>query len=159
MSARAPRGPRGESPAMSWDPLRDLMSLKERMNRLFETVLRKGGDLAKGEAAGWNPAVNLTEDREGFRLSAELPGVPKDSIALSLENGILTLRGQRPLEKTRKADHLRVERSYGPFHRTFPLHAPIDQAKITARFHLGVLDVLLPKSPEARSAPIKVRIV
>ena len=159
MSARSTRGPRREPPTMSWDPLRDLLSLKERMNRLFETVLRKGGDLAKGEAAGWNPAVDFREDREGFLLSAELPGVPRDSIAVTVEDGILTLRGVRPLDTSRDAEHLRVERSHGPFLRTFHLPVPIDQSKIRARFHLGVLEVLLPRSPEARAAPVKVRVV
>lgn len=158
MSSRAPRSPRGQAPRSPWDPLRDLLVLKDRMNHLFENVLRKGGDLAKGEIAGWCPAVDLREDSEEFVLTAEIPGVPRENISIRLEHGTLTLKGQRPLEAIPEADHLRVERSYGPFSRSFHLPAPIDAPKARARFHRGVLEVYLPKSAQAHSVPVEVPI-
>ena len=157
MSSRLSRTPRGEGPA-AWDPLHDLMALKDRLNRLFENVLRKG-DFGGGGIPSWSPPVDLRENEEGFVLTAELPGVRREDIRVRVERGLLILEGQRPMDKgAREADHLRIERSYGPFTRSFHLPAPIDESKVTARFERGVLEVFVPKSPESRSHPVKVRI-
>lgn len=158
MSSRVPRGSRGEGPAATWDPLQDLMALKDRLNRLFENVLRKG-EFAGGGIPHWSPAVDLRENAEGFVLTAELPGVRRDDIRVRVEGGLLILEGQRPMDKgARVADHLRIERSYGPFTRSFHLAAPIDESRVTARFDRGVLEVFVPKSPESRPEPVRVRI-
>jgi HSP20 family protein len=158
MSSRAPRAPRGEGPAGAWDPLRDLMSLKDRLNRLFENVLRRG-DFAEGDVAGWSPSVDLRENEEGFVLTAELPGVRREDIQIRVERGILTLEGRRPMEtEAREAEHLRLERSYGPFTRTFHLPAPIDESGVTAQFRHGVLELFAPKSTESGSRPVKVKV-
>lgn len=158
MSSRAPRGPRVEGPAAAWDPMHDLMALKDRLNRLFENVLRKG-EFAGNGIPQWSPAVDLRENEEGFVLTAELPGVRREDIRIRVERGLLILEGQRPMDKgAREADHLRVERSYGPFTRSFHLPASIDDSKVTARFERGVLEVFVPKSPESRSRPVRVPI-
>lgn len=159
MTARTPRAPRGGA-APGWDPLRDMLSLKDRLNRLFENVLRKGAELDGGELAGWTPAVDLCEQREGFLIRAELPGVPRERVTVRLEGQTLVLEGERPAEaRARGAEHLRIERSYGPFSRTFHLPAAVDERQTTARFHLGVLEVFLPKSDQARVSPVTIRIV
>ncbi len=156
MTAR-PKG--GPGPLSTWDPLHELMVLKERMNRLFENVLSRGGDLGEGDLAGWSPAVDLREEREGFHLSAEIPGVSRDSLSLRVDGQTLTLEGDRPLERQEKtAELLRVERFYGPFSRSLQLPALIDEDKVTARFHLGVLEVFLPKSMKSRSGSLKITI-
>ncbi len=158
MSSRTPRTPRGEGPAAAWDPLHDLVALKDRFNRLFENVLRKG-EFADREVAGWSPAVDLRENEEGFVLTAELPGVRREDIRVRVERGLLTLEGERPMDReARDADHLRVERSYGPFARSFHLPAPIDESRVTARFRLGILEVFVPKSAEAHSQSITIRV-
>jgi len=157
MSAKSSKGPGRIPVGASWDPIQDLMTLKERMNRLLESVLRKG-DFEK-EAASWNPAVDLREDREGFHLTAELPGVRREDLRIRLEGSVLTLEGERPMdENTRDADHLRVERSYGPFTRSFHLPSAVDERRTTARFSLGVLEVLLPRSADSRTRSIKVEV-
>lgn len=156
MSARS-QGGRG--PLSTWDPLHELMVLKERMNRLFENVMSRGGDLGEGDLAGWSPAVDLREDQEGFHMSAEIPGVPRDSLALRVEGQTLTLEGDRPLDRLEKtAEHLRVERFYGPFSRSLQLPAAIDEDKVKARFQLGVLEVYLPKSLKSRTGSLKITI-
>lgn len=156
MSARSQGG---QGPLSTWDPLHELMVLKERMNRLFENVMSRGGDLGEGDLAGWSPAVDLREDREGFYLSAEIPGVPRDSLSLRVEGQTLTLEGNRPLDRLEKsAEHLRVERYYGPFSRTLNLPAAIDEDKVTARFRHGVLEVFLPKSLKSRTGSLKIAI-
>lgn len=159
MSGPSPRPPRGRGLVGGWDPLNDMLALKDRLNRLFENVLRKGAEFENGELAGWSPAVDLREDSEGFHLTAELPGVPQDRVTVRLDGPTLILEGERPVpQDARGAEHLRVERSYGSFSRTFHLPATIDEKKATASFRLGVLEVFLPRSAEARSSAIKIRI-
>lgn len=151
------RGPRGAAPT-PWDPVRDLRNLKDRMNRLLENVLRRGDSTPDG-LTGWSPAVDLREDREGFVLCAELPGVRREDIRIRVEGGSLTLEGERHLEaEARAAEPLRIERSYGPFSRAFPLPAAVDAGKARARFHHGVLEIFVPKAAEARGRAIRVPV-
>ena len=157
MTGRPPRAPRGEGAALPWDPIRDLMALKSRLNRLLESVLRRG-DFSLEGLSGWVPPVNLREDREAFVLTAEVPGVRREALAIRVEGGIVTLEGQRPLAREARTA-LRIERAYGTFTRTFHLPAPVDEGRVTARLHLGVLELFLPKSTGARSRPIKVQVL
>ena len=142
---------------MPWDPIRDLVELKDRMNRLLESVLRKG-DFSPEGPYGCGPPVDLREDRESFVLTAEVPGVRRDDLVVRVEGGIVTLEGQRPLDREARSA-LRIERPYGTFTRTFHLPAPVDEGRVTARLHLGVLEVFLPKSVGARTRPIKVQVL
>ena len=158
MSGRAARAPRGGAGGAEWDPLRDLLSLKDRLNRLFENVLRRG-DFAQEEIPRWMPAADLRENEEGFLLSAELPGVRREDILVRVEGGILTLEGRRTMDPdTRDAEHLRIERSYGPFTRSFHLPAAIDTGRVTAALRLGVLEVFIPKSEEAKTRPVRINV-
>jgi HSP20 family protein len=159
MSARNARPPRGEAPSASWDPLRELTGLKDRLNRLFETALRRGGTEDAGDFAGWSPAVDLREDRDAFVLVAEIPGVARQDVSLRIDGRTVTLAGERPVAReARGADHLRVERSYGAFSRTFHLSAGVDETKVGARLRQGILEVRLPKSTRERSSPVRVKI-
>jgi len=152
------RPPRRDPAAPAWDPLHDFLTLRERFNRLFETVLRKG-EFSEGEVPGWIPAADLRETAESYVLTAELPGVRREELQIRVEPGMLIIEGQRPMEKeARDADHLRIERSYGRFARSFHLASPIDAAKVTARYHLGVLEVTVPKSPDAQTRPIQINV-
>lgn len=160
MSGRASRGTRSEGPATAWDPLRELAGLKERLNRLFESALRRGGTAEAGEFSGWAPAVDLREDRDAFVMTAELPGVPRSGIQLRLEGRTLTLEGERPMAReSRQAEHLRVERSYGPFSRAFQLPAGVDEKGVVARVDRGVLEVRLPKTARGRTTRVRIRVV
>ncbi|HMC83646.1 MAG TPA: Hsp20/alpha crystallin family protein [Candidatus Polarisedimenticolia bacterium] len=156
MSGRAPRSPRGTGTPIPWDPIRDLIGLKERMNRLLESVLRRG-DFSTGGLAGWSPTVDLREDREAFVLIAEVPGVSRDDLEIRVEGGIVTVEGRRPLEQEARSA-LRIERPYGSFTRTFHLPNPVDEGRVTARLHLGVLEIVLPKSSGARARSIQVQV-
>ncbi|PYT37540.1 MAG: hypothetical protein DMF52_02360 [Acidobacteria bacterium] len=156
MSGRAPRPPRGAGTPLPWDPIRDLIGLKERMNRLLESVLRKG-DFSTGGLAGWSPPVDLREDRDAFILTTEVPAVRRDDLDIRVEGGIVTLEGRRALEKGARSA-LRIERPYGSFSRTFHLPHPVDESRVSARLHLGVLEVVLPKSTGARARSIKVQV-
>jgi HSP20 family protein len=128
------------------------------MNRLLENVLRKG-DFSQEGFPGWSPPMDLREDREGFLLTAEVPGMRREDLSVRVDGGVLTIEGRRAREKSlRAAEPLRVETSYGVFARAFPLPAPVDDGRVTARLHLGVLEVFLPKTTDARSRKIQVEV-
>jgi HSP20 family protein len=156
MSGRAARPRRGVSASVAWNPLRDLMSLKDRLNRLLESVLRKG-DFSSEGLAGWSPPIDLREDRESFVLTSEVPGVRPDDLTIRVEGGIVTLEGRRPLEEEARSA-LRVERPYGSFSRTLQLPAPVDERRVSARLRRGVLEVVLPRSSDAPAHSIKVQV-
>jgi HSP20 family protein len=118
------------------EPFRDLLTIQERMNRMFDAAFRNTGDAQEQEwslGGSWAPLVDIYEKDGRIVLSAELPGVDPKRVDIRLENNVLTLSGERkPItEVTRDAFH-RVERSYGPFSRSFSLPAAVDQEKSRA---------------------------
>ena len=155
MSARSGRPQRGGIVSKAWDPLRDLLALKERLNRLLESVQGRGG-LSTDEVTGWVPPVDVREDREGFVLTAEVPGVRREDLQIKVEGAVVTLKGRRTREREARSA-LRIERPCGSFSRTFSLPAPVAGDRVDARFHLGVLEVFLPRSTDTRPRSIKVQ--
>ena len=142
-----------------WDPFEDLISLQDRMNRLFEqTLARSGGERQGEEAAAWSPAVDIYETAEDIVLQAELPGLTKDNIDIQVRENMLTLKGERHLDKEIKRENtFRMERAYGAFQRVFNLPNAVQADKIRAVFKDGVLKVNIPKSVEA-AKPKQVKI-
>lgn len=139
------------------DPFR---SLQHRINRLFED----GFGLAPfGEESwslsSWTPACDIYETESEIVVKAELPEVKKDDVHVSLENNVLTIRGERKFEdeKNRENYH-RIERSYGEFVRSFTLPATIDSNNVSAEFNDGLLRVTLPKREEAKPKQIEVNV-
>src|ERR671923_910077 len=138
---------------VKWEPFRDLLSLQERMNRLFDESFRGAtrGAGADDWALGgsWAPAVDIYEQDGNIVMKAELPGVDPKDVDVRLENNTLTLRGERKLDKEVKQDNYhRVERSYGTFSRSFTLPTVVDQGSIKAEYRDGVLKLTLPKREE-----------
>src|SRR5512146_1833497 len=125
-----------------WDPLRDLQRVQDEVNRLFDDRLMTRG----GESVGWTPNVDIYEDEEGVSLRFDLAGVDPKDVDIRFENGVLTLRGERKLDREENRDNYhRIELSYGTFTRSFSLPATIDAEKIKAESKNGVLTVVLPK--------------
>ncbi len=146
---------------MRWDPFRDLVSIQERMNRLFDqTLARTRGEEEEGIATStWMPSVDIYETADRVVLKAELPGLTREDIDINVRNNTLTLRGERKFEKeVKEENYLRIERAYGSFQRSFTLPATIQQDKIKAVFKDGVLEVSLPKAEEARPKQIKIDV-
>jgi HSP20 family protein len=145
---------------MRWDPFRDLASIQDRMNRLFDQTLgRTRGEEEGIAASAWMPSVDIYETPDRVVLKAELPGLTRDDIDINVRNNTLTLRGERKFEKEVKEEsYLRIERAYGSFHRSFTLPTTIQQDKIKAVFKDGVLEVSLPKAEEARPKQIKIDV-
>lgn len=143
-----------------WDPLRDLVSLQERMNRMFEDSYRGAGrsdDWALGGA--WAPAVDIYEQDGNIVMKAELPGVDPKDVDVRLENNTLTLSGQRRLDsEVKQENYHRVERAYGTFTRSFTLPSVVDQGHIKAEYKDGVLKVTLPKREEAKPKQINIAV-
>ncbi|HKQ96454.1 MAG TPA: Hsp20/alpha crystallin family protein [Candidatus Polarisedimenticolia bacterium] len=159
MSARSGRGTRAEVAPAAWDPLRELTGLKERLNRLFESAMRRGGVPGAGDLSGWAPAIDLREEADEFVLSAEIPGIPRQDVRLKVDGRTITVEGERRTGgPARGAELLRMERSYGSFSRTFTLPSAVDPAKVRATLRQGVLEVRLAKTARSRSATVKVRV-
>jgi HSP20 family protein len=159
MSARAGRAPRLIPAATAWDPLRELAGLKDRLNRLFESAMRRGGTPDAGDLAGWSPAIDLREDRAAYVLTAEIPGVAREDVRIRLEGRTLVVEGERRAgRQARGADHLRVERSYGPFARSLELPTGVAARGLKARLRQGVLEVRLPKTARERTSRVEVRV-
>ncbi len=138
-----------------YDPFRDLFRLQDEMSRGLEDRL----GLRAGESLGWTPACDIFEDGEAVTLRFELAGVEPKDVEIRYENGVITLRGERKMEKEeRKDNYHRVEMSYGAFNRSFSLPAAVDAEKIRAEAKNGVLTVTLPKKAEAKPRPITVKV-
>ena len=141
---------------------RELMSLQERMNRLFNDFFpgqreREGQNyLLSGD---WTPAVDISEDENAITLKADIPGVDPDSIDIRIEGSTLLIRGERKFEKEEKRENFhRVERSYGSFVRAFTLPYSIQTDQIDARYENGVLIARLPKAESAKPRQIKINM-
>lgn len=120
----------------------------------------KNGDPAEGMAVSeWCPLVDITEDDKEFLIKAELPELKKEEVKVTVENGRLSLTGERKLEKEEKGrKYHRIERSYGSFLRTFALPEGVSPEKVTADFADGVLKIHLPKNETAPSKSVEVPV-
>jgi HSP20 family protein len=140
-----------------YDPFRDLRSLQDEVNRLFSTNLSRAYD-DEGIARGaWNPSVDIYENKDQIVLEAELPGMKREDFDLSIENNVITLRGERRFEKKDEGDNYhRVERSYGSFTRSFTLPQTVQPENVAAEYRNGVLRVKMPKREEVKARRIEI---
>lgn len=126
------------------DPLQDLLSLQERMNRLFEESLKTRLDLdAAGQ--GWQPLCDVYETEGAFVVLLELPGVEQEDVEVQVDGESVVVRGQRRVGAVRPERYQRMERTYGSFSRHFRLPGPVDGEAIGAQFKEGLLRLELPK--------------
>ena len=128
------------------DPLKELLELQERMNRLFEASLSRDRLDEPGLApSGWVPSADVYETAEAFLIELELPGIDKDDIEIQVQGDELTVRGQRQTKGSRPECFHRMERRYGPFSRSFSLTEDVDGDRVTAEFKEGLLRLEAPK--------------
>lgn len=141
-----------------YDPFRDLRNLQEEVNRLFTGNVSRSFD-DEGIARGsWSPSVDIYENKEQIVLEAELPGMSREDFDLSVENNVITLRGERHFEKKDETDNYhRVERAYGSFLRSFTLPNTVSSEGAAADYRNGVLRVVLPKREETKARRIEVK--
>ena len=141
-----------------YDPFRDLRSLQEEVNRLFTGNMARSFD-EEGIARGsWSPSVDIFENKDHIVLEAELPGMKREDFDLSVENNVITLRGERHFEKKDETDNYhRVERAYGSFTRSFTLPNTVTAEGATAEYTNGVLRVTLPKREDTKARRIEIK--
>jgi HSP20 family protein len=141
-----------------WEPVRELNTIQNEMNRLFNTFF-EAAPHGNGPSVGrrWIPAMDLVETDDDFVLRADLPGLSENDVNIELEDNVLTISGERKSEhQERKEGYYRVERASGRFSRSLTLPEGVDPEKVRANFDHGVLEVRIPK-PEQRK-PRKVTI-
>jgi HSP20 family protein len=142
-----------------WDPLQDLSSLHNRMNRLFQDFY---GELGRGPeqsltASAFAPPVDVYEDEHKVTLKLEAPGVREEDLDVRLENNMLTISGERKLENEEREENFqRIERRYGSFTRSFTLPNTVDPNTCNANYENGVLKLEFSKRPEAKAKQIKI---
>jgi HSP20 family protein len=137
-----------------WEPFRDLARIQDEMTRLFDERYAR-----TSESVGWAPACDIYEDDESLHLRFELAGVDPKGVDIRFENGVMTVRGERKLEKAEKRENYhRIELDYGTFTRSFSLPATVDAEKIRAEAKDGILTVMLPKRAEAKPRSIQVKV-
>lgn len=143
-----------------WNPFRELDEVQNRLGSLFGGRLRRFGDGDGGlQLADWSPQVDITEDDREYLIKADLPEMKKDEIKVNVENGVLSVSGERKTEREEKNKKFhRIERSYGTFLRSFTLPDDADGTKVAAEFKEGVLRVHLPKNPVAKPKAIEVKV-
>ncbi len=144
-----------------FEPFRDLATLQDRFDRLFEEGLGRLRPWTREAIDGtaWSPAVDIVETENDIVLRADLPGIDPKDVDIQVENGALTLKGERKFESdVKEDDYRRVERVYGSFLRSFALPQTVDAEKVEAEYRNGVLELKLPKRPEARPKQIKVAV-
>ena len=140
-----------------WEPLRELGSLQNEMNRLFGTVFDTPSPSNGGTMRRWMPAMDLVETDEHFVLRADLPGLTEDDIKIEFEDGTLTVSGERKAEhETKNEGYYRVERAFGSFSRSLTLPKGIDAEAVSASFDRGVLEVRVPKPEERKPRRIEI---
>lgn len=139
-----------------WETFRGAAALQEQVNRLFGDVARNHQE---SSLSTWAPAVDIYETEHELVVKADLPDIDPKDLDIRVENNILTIRGDRNLEKkVNEDDYLRVERAYGAFSRSFSLSNTVNAEAIKADYQNGVLSLSIPKREEAKPKQIKVNV-
>ena len=144
---------------MKWDPFRELEEVSNRLNRVFGRPLARLEPNEMMTMADWTPSADISETDTAYLIKAEIPGVNKEDVKVSIENGMLTIQGERKMEKEEKGKkYHRIERSYGSFMRSFRVPDDADESAVKAEFKDGVLNVTLNKSAKAKPKAINVSV-
>lgn len=138
-----------------WDPFASLSDLQEEMNRLFDTSLRRWS--SRGPAT-FVPACDVVEEKDRLLVRLDLPGLRKEDVSVTLQEGVLTVKGERKIEDATEANYYLRERAAGTFTRSLELPVAVNAGKIDAHFRDGVLEISLPKAEEAKPKEIEVKV-
>ncbi|HWN45091.1 MAG TPA: Hsp20/alpha crystallin family protein [Thermoanaerobaculia bacterium] len=138
-----------------WNPTTAYLTSREPFFRLFDSVFNS--DAQGEETRAWVPPVDIQENGDAYLFHAELPGMSKEDIHITLENSVLRLSGERKFEKdAKKENYHRVERTYGTFTRTFTLPTQVEPEKVQAAFENGILTITVPKAEQAKPRRIAI---
>jgi HSP20 family protein len=138
-----------------WDPFRDLLNLQNEMTRVFG---RAYGEEAEGTRASWAPPIDIYETPEAYRVVAELPGFSPDQVDVTVNEGTLTIKGERKFyDEVNEENFHRVERRFGAFQRIVSLPQQVESDNVEASFDKGVLTVSIPKAEKAKPRRIEIK--
>lgn len=146
-----------------WSPIRDLANeifdLQREINRMFDRFFRGFGEEEEVRLATWSPRVDISETDDEYIVRAEVPGVSKDDIKITVKDNLVTIKGEKKQEKETKNENFhRIERIYGSFSRTFTLPGAVKVDKVEAKFKDGVLTIKLPKVEEEKPKEIEIKV-
>ncbi len=138
-------------------PVGNLFSLHNEMGKIFGDLFASQENETSGDSTSWMPTVDISETENGFELLAELPGVTKDDVHISVKDDLLTIKGEKRQEKTDDSkDYRRIERHYGSFERKFTLPPKVEADNIKAEFKDGVLTLSIPKPEDVKPKEIPI---
>jgi HSP20 family protein len=141
--------------ATRWEPFREM----EEMLRQFSPFWARSQPVEREGAQSWRPLANISETDTEYVVKAELPEVKKEDIDISVEDGVLTLRGERKYEKEQgEGNDLRIESFYGTFSRSFSLPENVDEGKIAAECKDGILRIRIPKTEARKNKPVSIQV-
>lgn len=145
---------------MWWDPFRDLETIQNEMNKMFNSSLVRWADRDAGLLEGaWSPAIDIYDSKDNIMVKADIPGMKKDEIEASVHADTLIIKGEKKQEKeVKEKDYIRTERFYGSFNRAIKLPAAVDASKVNATYKNGVLELVLPKKEESKPKQLKINI-
>jgi HSP20 family protein len=144
---------------VKWDPFAELEDVSKSLNRIFGRFPARPADREALAMADWAPTVDISETDSAYMIKGEIPGVNKEDVKVTIEDGMITMRGQRKLEKEEKDKKFhRIERSYGSFMRSFRVPDDVDENAVKAEFKDGMINVTLPKSGKSKARSINVSI-
>lgn len=142
-----------------WNPFREMEDIQNRLSPWFGRIALRGSGDEPMTVSEWAPLVDITEDDKEYLIKAELPEVKKEDVKVTVEDGTLTINGERKFEKEEKdKKYHRIERSYGSFVRSFALPEGTSGSKVSAEFKDGVLKVHLPKTEATKPKAIEVKV-
>jgi HSP20 family protein len=142
-----------------WRPFQDMMNIQDEMNKLFDDFLGRPLMRTEWSEGVWNPSVDVSETKDNVLIKAEMPGLIKDDVKISVQDNMLTLSGEKKQEKEEKeTNYHRIESSYGAFSRSFTLPTSVKSDKIKATYKDGVLSITLPKIEEVKAKEIPINI-
>ncbi|MEJ2609207.1 MAG: Hsp20/alpha crystallin family protein [Candidatus Thiodiazotropha sp.] len=140
-----------------YDPWHSVDDWRHELDRMFHPLLQHGDDTSHVVGGDWAPAVDIKEEEEGYLIRADIPGVKPEDIEITMENGVLSIRGERKFEETEERENFkRVERSHGIFYRRFSLPDNTDAEAIHATGQDGVIEITIPKTKGALPKRIEV---
>lgn len=148
---------------LRFDPLRELLNVEKEFSRIFNNFsgsrVSEGSSDKEAENAVWAPLTDISEDKDNFYLSLDLPGVKREEVKLSFQDGSLIISGERKTEhEAGDKTHHRIEKTYGKYYRSYKMPANIQVEKISAEFKEGVLSVVIPKPEEIKPKSIEISV-
>lgn len=152
--------PHKQSNVVWRSPFYELERLQREMSRLFDRPYPESGEANTSLLEGfWSPAVDVVDREDAILVRADLPGISREDIDVTIENNVLTIRGEKKQEKEDKSgEYVRSERYYGSFHRAFTLPSSVNPEKVSAKFDKGVLELSIAKKEEAKPRQIKIDV-